>query len=260
MCFLSQSYRARQLTSLRECHGKDFPIVSSANTSQGAMKLNNISRLSDSSMLDADQENDELRSPVKTRTPRAATPRRPQGAPVPLGELEMDLPSSESDSDMEPEYPPSPRKSPSKSPQKQRHRLPPPVEPAESSRDASRRAPNITPPTNLFNQPLAESSPLAPAADPMSTSPRKRREVLQRPTTPPKPRTRAGGLFGHRTPLHAAGHSKVFKPSSAEKKREERERRAALDEKLWALCGGDIKRWNRVDFDGEPFRRRAGRW
>ena len=215
--------------------------------------------LSDSSMADANQENDEMQSPVKVRTPKAATPRRPQGAPVPLGELEMDEPSSESESDMEAEYPPSPQKSPHKSPQKLRHKQLEIPQRAESSRDALRRAPNITPPSNFFNQPLAAASPFAPSVNP-TPSPRKTR--LQRPGTPPKLKTQPGGLFGFKTPRADSGTG-IFKPrspSSSEKNREEKQRRAALDAKLWKLCGGDVKRWNRCDFDGDPFKKRAPRW
>jgi ubiquitin-conjugating enzyme E2 S len=112
----------------------------------------------DENMTDADQENDRLRSPQKLHTPLlSATPRRPHGAAVPLGELIMDETEMEdgeanddspsknhkinsdnygnlndvatttdfsSDEEMtsEPEYPPSPRKnsSPPKSPAKKR--------------------------------------------------------------------------------------------------------------------------------------------
>ncbi|SMY20166.1 unnamed protein product [Zymoseptoria tritici ST99CH_1A5] len=73
----------------------------------------------DSNIDDPEQENDATRSPAKPPTspvPHARTPRRPQGAAVPLGELSLDTePEEEGDTsedvDMEPEYPPSPRKS-----------------------------------------------------------------------------------------------------------------------------------------------------
>lgn len=207
----------------------------------------------DDSMADADQENDEVRSPAKAPTPKAATPRRPQGQPVPLGELTIDETSSDGESEME-EYPPSPRKSPSKSPRKQRPQL---SNIAESSRDALRRAPNITPPTNMFSKPLAEGSPFGISADP-TPSPRKAR--LQRPVTPVKPATQPGGLFGFRTPKSGGGILKPISPSESEKKRQARERKAQLDAKLWKLCGGDIKRWNQGDFDGQPFKKMAARW
>ncbi|KAK5137382.1 hypothetical protein LTR08_008960 [Meristemomyces frigidus] len=203
---------------------------------------------------DGDQENDEMRSPVKVHTPKAATPRRPHGAPVPLGELTMEPPSSDGESDMELEYPPSPRKSPSKSPRKQRQ-LPIFTDQAESSRDALRRAPNITPPSNFFTQPLAEDSPFAPSAG-FGVTPSPRKARMQRPVTPGKP---PGGLFRVKTPdgdRGSAGISKPKSPLSAEKRREESQRAA----KLWKLCGGDVKRWNRGEFDGEPFGKKAGRW
>ncbi|KAK4547493.1 hypothetical protein LTR36_001150 [Oleoguttula mirabilis] len=230
----------------------------------------------DSSMADANQENDELRSPAKAHTPKVATPRRPHGAPVPLGELTMDEPSSDSDSEMEAEYPPSPRKSPSKSARKQRPQPQPPNGPerAESSRDALRRAPNITPPTHFFtSKPLAEDSPFAPSAAGglFSPSPRKTR-VERRPMGSPggKPNALPGGLFGANTNTRTPGRNEgggggggIFKPrtpSSSEKKRQEEHRGEALNARLWKLCGGDVERWNRCDFDGEPFGKKASRW
>ena len=212
----------------------------------------------DSSMMDADQENDESRSPTKAKTPKATTPRRPLGAAVPLGELTLDEPSPDStDDELEPEYPPSPRKSPMKSPAKH---LPQPIfstetaDRPESSRAAAQRAPNITPPSNAFSKPLAEHSPFTTSINP-SPSPRKTRV---RPQTPGSGR---GPLFPSlATPQKYAGIFKATSPSSSEKKRQEAKRRAELDAKLWNLCGRDIRRWNVGDFDGEPFLKKARRW
>ena len=204
------------------------------------------------SMHDADQENDEMRSPTKAQsTPKAATPRRPQGAPVPLGELEMDEAPSDSDEEMEEEYPPSPRKSPSKSARKPQR---PALDRPESSRDAMRR--NVTPLSNLFDLPLAEASPFA-TIDP-TPSPRKAR--LQRARSPTgQPATRVGGLFGVSTPVDG-GVVKRRSPSSLEKKQEDQDRKDALQEKLWAACGQDVGRWNRGDFDGQAIKVKAARW
>ena len=204
---------------------------------------------------DGDQENTEAHTPAKVRTPKAATPRRPHGTPVPLGELTMEDPSSDAETDVEElDYPPSPRKSPSKSPRKTRQ-MPVFTDQAEGSRDALRRAPNITPPTNFFSKPLAEDSPFAPSAGyGLTPSPRKGR--AQRAVTPEKaPRT----LTKVRTVESDRGNAGVSKPespSSAEMKKRESQRAA----RLWKLCGRDVKRWNRGDFDGEPFGKKAGRW
>ncbi|KAH9838947.1 Ubiquitin-conjugating enzyme E2 S-C [Teratosphaeria destructans] len=203
----------------------------------------------DSSTMDANQENDEARSPVKVRTPKVLTPRRPPGAPVPLGELSLEDASSDSDSEMA-EYPPSPRKSPSKSPQKQRL-AEQDLERPESSRDAQRRAPNITPPSNLVTKPLAHDSPFG-----MSPSPRKKKET--RPVTPGK--KKPGGVFGTPMPVGDGGIFKPRSPSSSEKKRIEERRKQALGAKLWRLCDGDVERWNRGDFGGEGFGVKAARW
>lgn len=208
----------------------------------------------DESMEEADQENDETMSPVKAKTPKIATPRRPQGAAVPLGELTLEDPSSTSESDMEAEYPPSPRKSLSKSPAKRRPNLFDAGR-AESSRDAVLAAPNITPP-NFVEKPLAEDSPFMITSQP-TPSPKKSRFQMQ---TPPKKQQPPRSLFD-RPPF--SNGSSVFKsrsPRSADKKREERQRRAELDARLWQACGGDIARWNRGDFDGQPFTMKAARW
>ncbi|KAK3114503.1 hypothetical protein LTR53_007107 [Teratosphaeriaceae sp. CCFEE 6253] len=208
------------------------------------------------SVPDVDQENDdEIRSPVKSRTPKAATPRRPQGESVPLGEMEMDDAYSDSDEDMEVEYPPSPHKSPSKSARK------PPrahLDRPESSRDAMRRAaPNITPPSNLFDQPLAEGSPFS-TIDP-TPSPRKAR--MQRAISPGRGlKTKLGAGLSVTMPIAGGGVVKTRSRSSSEEKREERSRKADLHVKLWESCGQDIRRWNRGDFDGRPFKVKAARW
>lgn len=212
----------------------------------------------DDSMTDIDQENDESKSPEKTGTPKATRPRRPPGASVPLGELTLeDGDSTEDESDMEQEYPPSPRKSPSKSAIKRRQQHPSPDR-AESSRDAARRNPNLTPPNNL-TKPLAEDSPFSQAAEHPSASPQKTR--VQRPQTPGSTRsTTKVGLFGFNTPRNGGGILKARSPSSSEKKLHAAQHRTDLDARLWKLCGEDIRRWNRGDFDGEPFTKKGGRW
>ena len=212
----------------------------------------------DSSMMDANQENDESRSPTKAKTPKATTPRRPLGAPVPLGELTLEEVSSDgSEDEAEAEYPPSPRKSPMKSPAKRPSRQANTLansDRAESSRTAAQRAPNITPPNNLITRPLAENSPFFIATD-QTPSPRKTR---LRPQTPRSGRT---PLFpALTTPQNNGGIFKTKSPSSSEKKQQEAKRKAELDAKLWDLCGRDIARWNRGDFDGEPFKMKAKRW
>ena len=225
----------------------------------------------DSSVNDANQENDESKSPTKTHAPKATTPRRPLGISTPLGELILDdvASASSDDDDMEPEYPPSPRKSPVKSPRKQRQ----PIfndsiaDRPESSRTAALRAPNITPPTNLETRPLAEDSPFANID--ATPSPRKARLAPQ-PTNlfqaaPARPLFKP--LTTPRTPLEDLSTSKsgggIFKkrsPSSSEKKREEAKRKAELNARLWELCGRDIRKWNRGEFGGEVFQVKARRW
>lgn len=208
----------------------------------------------DESMEEADQENDEMLSPVKAKTPKIATPRRPQGAAVPLGELTLEDPSSTSESDMEAEYPPSPRKSPSKSPAKRRPNLFDAGR-AESSRDAVLAAPNITPP-NFSDKPLAEDSPVMITSQP-TPSPRKARFQMQ---TPPKKQAPPRSLFDRASFTNGNSVAKSRSPKSADKRREERQRRIELDARLWQACGGDIVRWNRGDFDGQPFSMKAARW
>ena len=204
-------------------------------------------------MIDADQENDEARSPTKGKSPKVATPRRPHGAAVPLGELTLEDPQTDSSEDEsgEAEYPPSPKKfSPTKSPAKRR---PQQQERGESSRDAVARgnAANITPPNNPFSRPLAHDSPLH-LANP-ATSPRKGRMLRETPKRAP--------LFSaSSTPREYAGIFKARSPSSAEKNTQERRRKDDMEKNLWDLCGRDIRRWNSGDFDGEPFAMKAGRW
>jgi ubiquitin-conjugating enzyme E2 S len=210
----------------------------------------------DSSMIDANQENDESRSPTKAQTPRATTPRRLPGTSVPLGELTLeDIPYESSDDEyMEQEYPPSPRKSPSKSPSKQHN--PPALVPAESSRAAASREPNITPPSNVIANPLAEDSPFHASAD-MTSSPRKsplKSNLFQHLFQPLAPGKNVS------TPENRGGIFKKRSPSSSEKKRLEAKRRAELDAKLWELCGRDIKKWNRGEFGGEVLKVKAKRW
>lgn len=220
----------------------------------GATETANLSLDDDSSILmDADQENDETRSPKKSKTPiTRGTPRRPPGAPVPLGELTLEEPSSsEVEDSMEMEYPPSPRKSsPLKSPAKRKPQLCP-QNLAESSRDAAAR--NITPINNPFAQPLAHDSPYT--WDETSVSPRKKTRMLEE--TP----KRAPLFPSLSTPRESrSGIFKTRSPNSAEKKAEQMRKRKQLESKLWTMCGGDIERWNRGDFNGEPFAKKARRW
>lgn len=213
-----------------------------------------LTEYEDSCMQDANQENDESKSPVKFTPSKAATPRRPQGVAVPLGELTMDDVLTDSDEeDEEPEYPPSPRKSPTKSPAKRKQQYPSEIQPAESSRDATIRARNITPVNFADPKPLAENSLFAGTPSP--------RKVRARPPTPGSGKA---PLFPSlSTPVSYGGIFKTAKtkvPSSAEKKRQEAGLKGELDAKLWELCGRDIKRWNKGDFDGEPFPVKAKRW
>lgn len=219
----------------------------------------------DDSMGEGNQENDVARSPEKPSTPPLArTPRRPQGAPVPLGELIMDQDDCDTSEDieMEAEYPPSPRKSPAKTAanrgSRRRNKAQLNFDRPESSHQAAMRAPNLTPPNhNLL--PLNEDSIFVDTTMEPSPSPRKlRRELF---ATPAKRigKTPFGGIT---TPEPKPGGNilKSRQPSSAERQRAELDRRVKLDEKLWALCGGNIKKWNRGEFDGAPFATKAGRW
>lgn len=211
-----------------------------------------LSHDDDSSMLiDADQENDEARSPKNGKAPKGDTPRRRPGPPVPLGELTLESASpSDVEDSMEAEYPPSPRKSsPVKSPSKRRPQLRPRDEQPESSRDAAAR--NITPATNPFPQTLAHDSPYSFTN--LSPSPRKARMLQETPKRAP--------LFPSlSTPREYGGVFKAKSPSAAEKKERERRRREEMDARLWRLCGEDVARWNRGDFASMPFAKRARRW
>lgn len=209
----------------------------------------------DSSMIDINQENDESKSPVKASTPKVATPKRPLGMAIPLGELTMDeaLSDTEEDDTMDAEYPPSPKKSPTKSPAKQKQKRVDVFEHAESSRDATARASDITPPNNLIIKTLAQDSPFASMTD-LTPSPRKERQSRLAPSQ------RAPLFPSLGTPRNNGGIFKTKTPSSSEKKRQEQKRKAELDAKLWDLCGRDIGRWNRGEFDGEPFKMKAKRW
>lgn len=219
----------------------------------------------DDSMGEADQENDLVRSPEKPTSPTAArTPRRPQGAPVPLGELIMDQDDYDTSEDIDTaaEYPPSPRKSPTKTPANREQRragnLRSDLERPESSHQAAMRAPNLTPPNHNI-RPLAEDSMFMDVTMEPSPSPRKlRRELFATPA-----KRNGKSLFSGITtpePKPGRGILRPRQPLSAERQRAELDRRAKLEEKLWALCGGDIRKWNRGEFDGAPFAKKAGRW
>lgn len=219
----------------------------------------------DVGMADLEQEND-LASPVSkpTSTARdARTPRRPHGAPVPLGELFMPeqdtYDTSVGNIDMESEYPPSPTKSASRSPAKQQIQsldFPRP----ESSREAAlRRIPNITPP-NIADKPLAMDSPFGP----MSVSPRKRlgrslfdKQPLRNTTPEIESSFLQNSFFRSARPERV---SKTKSPKASDTKRQQQQREDGLNAKLWELCGRDIKRWNRGDFGSEIFQKKAGRW
>lgn len=225
----------------------------------------------DDGISEGEQENDLSKPPVKATTPAPTmTPRRPHGVPVPLGELILDQGDQDTSEEMEPEYPPSPSKSsPLKRSPKRRqmrnHDSDVNMERPESSRDAATRGGFNTTPPNITDQPLFDESQLMDITFERSMSPRKTRRGLF--GTPPK-RPGKGGLFGDfgdvisSTPEVRLGRGilKPRSPSSAERRREEEQKSAALDAKLWDLCGGDIQRWNRGDFDGEPFKKKASRW
>jgi hypothetical protein len=187
--------------------------VTPPNRTRDAEEHQTKTATDDENMTDADQENDQLRSPQKLKTPLLSlTPRRPHGAAIPLGELVMEETDGEdrkadndgppsndanvnhhttitanftSDEEMtsEPEYPPSPRKnsSPSKSPAKKRLALNAPhqhltLPTASTHAEGSRDARNITP-LNLIDRPLAEDSPFAAS---LLTSPSPRKQALVR--------------------------------------------------------------------------------
>ncbi|CAK4032836.1 Hypothetical predicted protein [Lecanosticta acicola] len=227
---------------------------------QRTQAMEQVEEGDDEEMVDAEQENNSSNSPTKAGSPMAAmTPRRPRGIAVPLGELIMDQDEDTSE-EMEREYPPSPRKSPSKSPvkRKQTQTYDSNASIPESSRDAALRAPNITPP-NLTDSPLADDSTFMDVTFQGSISPRRKGRGLFQASAKRPP----GALqLGYATPekRKGLGIQKQKSPSSAERRRKEDEKRASLDAKLWASCGEDIRRWNRGDFDGEPFKRKAARW
>ncbi|WPA95850.1 uncharacterized protein RHO25_000454 [Cercospora beticola] len=221
----------------------------------------------DSEMLEADQENDAARSPAKTPSVGVRTPRRPHGMPVPLGELilpeqdEGGTSVDDTDMDMEPEYPPSPRKSPSKNPTKQ---FRPALDRAESSRDAaSRGAPMITPP-NLNDKPLTLAGSVSPRRADRGRRVAFKLSKRHTPDQQPDDSSFLESSFMKATITPAvqknAGVLKNRSPNSSSIRREEAQRRAELNEKLWEACGRDIKRWNRGDFDGDMLTRKAPRW
>ncbi|KAM0723004.1 hypothetical protein Q7P37_001202 [Cladosporium fusiforme] len=201
------------------------------------------------STTSADQENDTAFSPSRPRAtpskPTTGTPRRPHGAPpVPLGELTLSDPEPSSDdeeaedSDMEPD------------------------------RTAALFGPgarNFTPP-NALSQPLATDSPYAGTggdttiedvtmAEP-SPSPRKARSGGRLFQTPAKKGGEVRSLFGWPVAagLPGGGVPKPRSPPSSA------ERRRARDKRLWELCGGDVRKWNRGEFEGESFPMKAARW
>jgi ubiquitin-conjugating enzyme E2 S len=219
--------------------------------------------------------------------------------PQPEPEVEEPSPpSSPSSASVEEEYPPSPRKSPSKSPAK---KMPVPssssnpffqsqdpgVKPQHRSTAAlfGPGARNFTPPNGLA-RPLASDSPYIAYAEGDDTtmaepspSPRKARtgglfqlpakksEVPAARTLFGRPAGGAGAGFGSingKTAAASVNTGAVRKsqrssksqspPSSAEKRR-------MRDKRLWDLCGGDVRKWNRGDFGAEEgFAMKAARW
>lgn len=219
----------------------------------------------------------------------------PSASEAEVAEEDDTIPSSPSstsedqdqEEEEEDEYPPSPRKSPSKTPfKKPQHTLPHPTSnpffqasPSQALPKPHRTAAlfgpgarNFTPP-NALVRPLASDSPYiayseagddTTMAEP-SPSPRKIRSgpLFQTPAKKsdvPAART----LFGR--PVAAAGTPNVNftgngkgvkksppSPSSAEMRR-------LRDKRLWELCGGDVKKWNRGEFEGEGFAMKAARW
>lgn len=215
---------------------------------------------SDDDMADENQENDET-SPVKARTPIATPPKRPQGAPVPLGELSIDD-SVDTSGEIESEYPPSPKKSPvkqrrqgpSEASENMFHVPKDTADAGESSRTAAMRPPAITPPKQAT---AAEgSNPFT--CDPRTVSPKKNH---QKARTPAKPAARQGGLFGStlKRSVGDGGITKKKTPSPQDLKKLEQKKKEVLEKKLWKLCGEDIRRWNRGDFQGY-FPMKAARW
>ncbi|KAK0274048.1 hypothetical protein LTR91_007646 [Friedmanniomyces endolithicus] len=234
----------------------------------------------DGSIQDANSHGVEPSAKPASHAQKATTPRKlPVSPPDLLGEEEEEeeeVDTSDAEN-MDLEYPPSPRKSPRKSPTKSHHHPDTLAhqrqQQPESSRDALRRARalNTTPPGNLTDQPLGEGSPFtAVATDEPGTasSPRKTRtqQRVITPTTTSKPRTKSGGLFTARPPSASGAVVKSRSPkasSSSEKmakKRNSSQKKAELSARLWEACGRDIGRWNRGDFEGEPFGMKAGRW
>lgn len=225
----------------------------------------------DESMGEGEQENDSLHSPAKPTTPKPVrTPRRPHGVPVPLGELIMEHEDEEEDGDdteedMEPEYPPSPRKSPSKSPPKRKRAQPFYVdsifERPEGSRDAELRVPNLTPP-NYNDQPLADDSPFMMDVT-FDESIQVRKGSRKLFDTPPKRFDKSRLESGKRITSgtrYSTMRARRTSPSPDERERLAEEAMAEKNTKLWVQCGQDIRRWNRGEFDGEPFKKKAARW
>ncbi|KAK0254696.1 hypothetical protein LTR91_015052 [Friedmanniomyces endolithicus] len=235
----------------------------------------------DGSIQDANSNGVELSAKPASHAPKATASRRPPISPRDFSREEEDEVDSSEAENMDLEYPPSPRKSPRKSPTETHHHHPDTLshqhqQQPESSRDALRRARalNTTPPSNLIDQPLAEDSPFTTATasdyEPQTSSPRKTRTQQRAitPTTTSKPRTKPGVLFSTSPPSASGAVTKSRSPktsssSSSEKnvmKREGSQRRVEMDAKLWEACGRDIGRWNRGEFEGEPFGMKAGRW
>ncbi|GAB7348545.1 hypothetical protein MBLNU459_g6938t1 [Dothideomycetes sp. NU459] len=228
---------------------------------------------SDSEILDANQENDTSLSPIAFKRPSLHPSPIRQGPPVPLGELSI------SDDSFESEYPPSPKKSPQKkrdksfeeyppsprkSPQKrlfdvgtenvdQRFTVRPDLMRAESSRTASERRLLFTP----VAQPAHEFDDSTMGFDDsfMISSEARRPD---RPRVPLSTKTASSSQIDPFSALRPINRV-AKKPTVASGRTAEEKRKENLEAKLWKLCGGDVERWNRGDFDGY-FELRAARW
>jgi len=212
---------------------------------------------------------------------------------------ETSPPSSPSSASIEEEYPPSPRKSPSKSPAKKLP-MPssannPFFQPQAQIKPQHRStaalfgpgARNFTPPNGLA-RPLASDSPYIAYAEGDDTT-------MAEPSPSPR-KARAGGLFqlpAKKSEVPAArslfgrpagagaGASgfgsingktaaatvntgavrKSLRSSKSQSPPSSAEKRRMRDKKLWDLCGGDVRRWNRGDFGVEEgFAMKAARW
>lgn len=209
-------------------------------------------------------------------------------------------PSSPSSASIEEEYPPSPRKSPSKSPAKKLPMPSSASNPffqsqAQGGKPQHRStaalfgpgARNFTPPNGLA-RPLASDSPYiaytegddTTMAEP-SPSPRKARlgggglfQLPAKKSEVPAARTLFGrpagagagasgfgSINGKTATVNAGAIRKSQRSSKSQSPPSSAEKRRMRDKRLWDLCGGDVRRWNRGDFGAEEgFAMKAARW